>query len=150
MCVWVCLSVRSYAAHVRHYADILQPLAFTNPRFYTPHQCYQCKVITLPVLLITVLCIWIHSACPFVFCSPSAVFSMSLHASMSAALPSGFWFMNPILVCRYCLQKGALMDQYVESVTRRIASCPQTSWIFFWQPMPCSISDLDDTLEIIY
>lgn len=51
------------------------------------------------------------------------------------------------LVCHYCLQKGALMDQYVESVTRRIASCPQTSWIFFWQPVACSISDLDDILR---
>lgn len=35
----------------------------------------------------------------------------------------------------------------VESVTKRIASCPQTSWIFFWQPVASSISDLDDTLE---
>lgn len=81
----------------------------------------------------------------FVFCSASAVFSASLHASMSAALPTGFWFMNPILVCHYRLQKGALMDQYVESVSRRIALCPQISWIFFWQPVACSISDLDDT-----
>ncbi len=84
---------------------------------------------------------------PLSFALPLLCVSMSLHASMSAALPTGVWFMNPILVCHYCLQKGALMDQYVESVTRRIASCPQTSWIFFWQPVACSISDLDDTLE---
>lgn len=76
------------------------------------------------------------------FFSSSSVFSLSLHASMSVALPTGSWFMNPIQVCHYCLQKGALMDQYVESVSRRIASCPQTSWIFFWQPVACSISEL--------
>lgn len=35
----------------------------------------------------------------------------------------------------------------VKSVTRRITSCPQTSWIFFWQPVASSISDLDDTLK---
>ncbi len=84
---------------------------------------------------------------PLSFAWASLCFSKSQHASMSATLPAAFWFMNPILVCHYCLQKGALMDQYVESVTERIASCPQTSWIFFWQPVACSISDLDDALE---
>lgn len=84
---------------------------------------------------------------PLSFALPLLCFSMSQHASMSAALPTGFWFMNPILVCHYHLQKGALMDQYVESVTRRIVSCPQTSWIFFWQPVACGISDSDDILE---
>lgn len=31
-------------------------------------------------------------------------FSLSQHASMSAALPTGSWFMNRILVCHYRLQ----------------------------------------------
>lgn len=37
----MCLSVWSYETGVRHYADILQRLAFTNTRLYTPHQCYK-------------------------------------------------------------------------------------------------------------
>lgn len=36
----VFVSVELHAAHVRHYADILQHLAFTNTGLYTPHQCY--------------------------------------------------------------------------------------------------------------
>lgn len=48
--------------------------------------------------------LWSHSTRPFVFCSCSAVLSLSQHASMSAALPTGSWFMNHILVCHYCLQ----------------------------------------------
>lgn len=102
------------------------------------------QMITLPVLLITVFYIWSHSVSLFVFCCPSAVFPVFLHVSMSSALPIGLWFMNSILVCHYYLQKGALMDQYVESVTRRIAPHPQISWIFFWQPVACRSSDFDD------
>lgn len=130
----------SYEALCRYAA------AFGIHRSWIIYPTPMLHILVLPALLITVFFIWSHSTCLFVFCSPSAVFSMSPHASMSAALPTGFWFMNPILVCHYCLQKGALMDQYVESVTRRITSYPQTSWIFFWQPVACSISDLDDTL----
>lgn len=74
---------------------------------YTPHT--NAMNYGASSLLITVFCLWSHWACLFVFCSHSAVFSMSQHVSMSAALPTGVWFMNPILVCHYWLQKGALM-----------------------------------------
>lgn len=97
----------SSAAHPSFNVEIFQPSAFKSPELYTPHQML--RIILLPVLLITVFCLWSHWTCPFVFCSHSAVLSMSQHASMSAALPTGSWFMNPILVCHYCLQKGALM-----------------------------------------
>lgn len=39
--LFVCLSVWSYAAHVRLNAETLQPSAFENPRLYAPHQRYE-------------------------------------------------------------------------------------------------------------
>lgn len=65
---------------------------------------------------------------PFVFSPPSAVFSMSLHASSSAALPTGFWFMNPRLlllpqegntdgpICRVCHQENPFMSTNIMNI----------------------------------
>lgn len=83
--------------------------AFGIQELQTIYPAPMFQIIVLPVLLITVFCLWSHCTCPFVFCSHSAVFSMSQHASMSATFPTGFWFMNPIWVCHYSLQRGALM-----------------------------------------
>lgn len=37
----MCLTVWGFAAYVRHYVDILEPLTFTNLRSYTPQQWYE-------------------------------------------------------------------------------------------------------------
>lgn len=144
-CMCVCLSACGYAAHMEHYADVLQPSALTDPGLYSPDQSYMLLCISCYLSLSSAYKVIQHVSLSFALAL--FFFPKSQHASMSATLPTGFWFMNPILVCHYCLQKGALMDQYVESVTMRIASCPQTSWIFLWQPVACSTSALDATLE---
>lgn len=144
----VCVCVRACSAHLRYYVNTLQLSAFRYPGLYTRHLWYK-LLHFFPARLVTVFCVWSHSECPFAFCSPFCCVSLCpLHASVSAAaaLPPGFWFMISILVCHYRLQKGALMGQYVESVTRRIALCPQTSWIFLWQPVACSVADLDTVI----
>ena len=141
VCVCVCVSVWNYAAHVRHYVNILQPQVIRNPGFCTPQPWYKLLLFLYDSSLSSAYEVIQHV--PLSFALPLLCCAVSLHASMSAALPTGVWFMNSILVCHYCLQKGALMGQYVDS--RRIASCPQTSWIFFWQPVARSISDLDNT-----
>lgn len=108
--------------------------------FASPAPCHNCLWQVKQCNMSPLFCFFL-----ILFCSPSAVFSVSLHASMSATLPAGFWFMNPILLCHYCLQKEALMGQYVASGTVRIASFTLISWIFFWQPVACRSSRLSGT-----
>lgn len=115
----MCLSLLSYAAHVRHYAEISQPLAFKNRKLYTSHHCYCASCTTYHCLLLMKslnmsLCLLLSLGCVF-----------NVPACINVSHPPHRLLIYESYLGLSLLPPEGSID--VESVMRRIASCPQTS-----------------------
>lgn len=125
--VCMCLAAWSYAAHVRHYADILQPLAFTSPGLYTPHQCYEllrvlcysslsCAYEVIQhvlCLLLSLCCVFSVPACINVSLPPHWPLIYESYPGLSLLPPEGS-IDGPI--CRVCQQENRLMSTNIMNI----------------------------------
>lgn len=102
------------------------------------------KLFVFSLLFISAWCLWSHSTRPFVFCYFSAAF-FTVPACINVSRPPHRLLIYESYPGLSLLSPVGGID--VESITGRIASCPQISWILFWQPVASSIPDLFETLE---
>lgn len=96
------------------------------------------------LLLFSVWRLWSHSTRPFVFCYFSAAF-FTVPACINVSRPPHRLLIYESYPGLSLLSPVGGID--VESITGRIASCPQISWILFWQPVASSAPDFYETLE---
>lgn len=153
--LFVCLSVWSYAAHVRLNAETLQPSAFENPRLYAPHQRYELLCFPYYSSLSSAYEVIEHAPLSFAFTLLCFQCPSMHQCQPPSPQASDLWILSWSVItasrrehwCQICHQENHLMSTNIMNIL--LTTCGQQHHRFRWYIKRWYIKMLHEILWVI-